>query len=75
MLGAAFLPALANGVDPAKLPPTETVTKHLTPIVSSQRYERDGYVAESVGPITANEAVLLITLASIYRAAVGHYPH
>jgi hypothetical protein len=74
MLGAAFLPAIGNDVDLAKLPPPDAITKHLSPIVSSQRYERDGYIAESVGPITANEAVLVIGLAVIYRAAAGHRP-
>lgn len=74
MLGAAFLPAIANDVDLAKLPPPDVITKHLSPIVSSQRYERDGYIAESVGPISANEAVLAVGLAAIYRAAAGHRP-
>jgi hypothetical protein len=72
MLGAAFLPAIANDVDVGKLPPPDTITKHLSPIVSSLRYERDGYIAESVGPITANQAALLIGLAAVYRAATGH---
>jgi hypothetical protein len=75
MLGAAFLPAIANDVDVAKLPPPQAVTKHLSPIVWSQRYDHDGYVTESVGPVTANEALLLITAAAIYRTAAGHYPH
>ncbi|HET9418623.1 MAG TPA: hypothetical protein VFO30_04725 [Chthoniobacterales bacterium] len=73
MLGAAFLPAIANDVDLAKLPPQHVITKHLSPIVSSQRYERDGYIAESIGPVTANEAVLVIGLAVVYRGFAGHH--
>lgn len=58
LLGAAFLPWLNDYVDLAKLPPAEVVTKHLGPIVSSQRYDGDGYVAESVGSITLNQSGL-----------------
>jgi hypothetical protein len=65
LLGAAFLPALADRVDPTKLPPAETVTKHLSPIVVSQRYDGDGYVAESIGPITFDEAVIAAVAIAI----------
>src|SRR5207245_2782604 len=49
---AAFLPGAAGTVDLNKLPPPETITRHLSPIVMSQSYDADGYLAESVGPIT-----------------------
>ena len=52
LMSAAFMPAISDYVDVGKLPPPETVTNHLSPIVSSQRYEGDGYVTESVGPVT-----------------------
>lgn len=55
-LGAAFLPWLNDYVDLSRLPPADVVTKHLSPIVSSQRYDGDGYVAESVGSITLNQS-------------------
>jgi hypothetical protein len=46
------------------------ITKHLSPIVSSQRYERDGYVAESLGPITLDQAAIgLAILSSVGTAA------
>jgi hypothetical protein len=35
------------------------IAKHLSPIVMSQNYQTDGYVTESVGPVT------------IYQAAAG----
>ena len=73
LLGAAFIPAIGNDVEIGKLPPQETITKYLNPIVLSQRYDRDGYVAESIGPVTANEAVLLLGLAAVYRAAIAHH--
>ena len=52
LMGAAFMPAIGEYVDVTKWPPAEAVTKHLSPIVLSQRYEQDGYVTESVGPVT-----------------------
>jgi hypothetical protein len=52
LMSAAFMPSVSDYVDVTKLPPPETVTKHLSPIVSAQRYDGDGYVTESTGPVT-----------------------
>jgi len=51
LMSAAFMPAISDYVDVGKLPPPEIVIKHLSPIVSSQRYDGDGYVTESTGPV------------------------
>ncbi|HEY4283327.1 MAG TPA: hypothetical protein VGM62_09695 [Chthoniobacterales bacterium] len=56
LMGAAFLPAANDFVDLSKVPPPEAITKHLSPIVSTQYYTRNGYIAESVGPVTMNQA-------------------
>jgi len=58
LMGAAMSPQLSKNVDPAKLPPPESIAKHLSPIVMSQRYEGDAYVTESIGPVTFREATL-----------------
>jgi hypothetical protein len=58
LMGAAFSPALGKNVDPAKIPPPEAITKHLSPIVMSQRYEKEGYVTESLGPVTFRAATI-----------------
>jgi hypothetical protein len=58
IMGAAVYPALGKDVDLGKLPPSEAIAKHLSPIVMSQRYENDGYVTESVGPVTFREATI-----------------
>ncbi len=69
LMAAAFMPAIARSVDLDKLPSPEVITKHLSPIVSSQRYDRDGYVAESLGPITLDQAAIsLAILGSIGTA-------
>ena len=70
LMAAAFVPALAGSIDPAKLPAPEVITKHLSPIVSSQRYDRDGYVAESIGPITLDQlGIGLAILGSFWAPA------
>lgn len=57
-MGAAFWPAINESIDLSKWPPAETITKHLSPIVMSQNYRGDGYITESVGPITVYQAAL-----------------
>jgi hypothetical protein len=71
MMSAAFMPAMSEYVDVMKLPTAETIAKHLTPIVSSQRYDRDGYVGESIGPITMSQAAIGVTSAAI-AATIGY---
>jgi len=64
LMAAAFMPAMTKSVDLGKLPSPEVITKHLSPIVSSQRYDRDGYVAESVGPVTLDQSVIGLAILS-----------
>jgi hypothetical protein len=70
LMAAAFVPSVAGSIDPTKLPSPDVITKHLSPIVSSQRYDHDGYVAESVGPITLDQtAIGFAILSSLGSAA------
>jgi hypothetical protein len=69
LMAAAFVPSVAGSIDPTKLPPPDVITKHLSPIVSSQRYDRDGYVAESVGPITLDQSAIGIAILSSLGSA------
>src|SRR5262245_25801882 len=64
LMAAAFVPAVAGSIDPTKLPAPEVITKHLTPIVSSQRYDGDGYMAESIGPITLDQLGIGVAIFS-----------
>ena len=65
LMAAAFLPGTNEYVDLDKFPAPDVITKHLSPIVSSQRYERDGYMAESVGPVTLNQAAIGFAILGI----------
>ena len=64
LMAAAFVPAIAGSVDATKLPSPEVITRHLSPIVASQRYDRDGYVAESIGPITLDQLAIGLAILS-----------
>ena len=69
LMAAAFVPSVASSIDPTKLPSPEIITKRLSPIVSSQRYDHDGYVAESIGPITLDQSAIGVAILSTLGAA------
>ncbi len=58
IFGAAVMPGMTDIIEASKLPETETVARHLQPIVYSQTRLPDGYLIESRGPITLNQAVI-----------------
>lgn len=72
-MSAAFLPGIADTVDLTKLPAPETITKHLSPIVMSQRYDGDGYISESVGPLTVYQTI--VGVGGLGGAAAALYRH
>jgi hypothetical protein len=63
LMGAALYPALAQTIDFSEWPAPEAIAKHLSPIVMSQRYDHDGYVTESLGPVTFREATIGLAVA------------
>src|SRR5215211_2039988 len=71
LMAAAFVPAVAGSINPGKLPTPEVITKHLSPIVSSQRYDGDGYMAESIGPITLDQLGVSVAIFSSFGAAAA----
>jgi hypothetical protein len=50
---------LSKVVDVQKLPETEAVSRHLTPIVYTNKQFADGWLIESTGPITLSQAFFL----------------
>lgn len=71
LMAAAFVPAVSASIDPTKLPAPEVITKHLSPIVSSQRYDGNGYMIESIGPITLDQLGIGVALSSSFGAAAA----
>jgi hypothetical protein len=59
VFGAALVPGAADVIDASKLPETDSIAKHLTPIVFSQTRLADGYLMESTGPITMHQLLFL----------------
>jgi len=73
VMAAAFMPGIAETVDLSKLPEAEVVARHLGPLAVSQSYVTDGYVTESIGPVSIYQAVLGIAAttgagASLYQS-------
>ena len=58
--GIVLMPNLNRYVDAMALPETIDISKHLSPIVLSRHRVPNGVVDESIGPITAYDAVALI---------------
>jgi hypothetical protein len=58
VMSAAIYPALGKKLNASDLPPPDAIAKHLSPIVMSQRYTDGGFLSESVGPITFNQAAI-----------------
>jgi hypothetical protein len=56
IFGAALIPSLNRYVDAMALPETDAIAKHLSPIVLSRHHVANGFIDESVGPLTAYEA-------------------
>jgi hypothetical protein len=75
LMSAAFMPAISEHVDVSKLPPAEIVAKHLSPIVASQRYDSDGYVEESIGPVTLTQAAIGFGIPAVYWAYTRQQSH
>jgi hypothetical protein len=71
LMAAAFVPSVAGSIDPTKLPSPDVITKHLSPIVSSQRYDHDGYVAESLGPIPLDQSAIGVAILSSLGTAAA----
>ena len=55
LFGAQILPGARDLIDTGKLPQTETVTRHLPPIIFSQRRLEEGVLLESSGPVTVSQ--------------------
>jgi hypothetical protein len=64
-----FVPHLSDYVDIAKLPSPETISRHLSPMVSSMAVKDGGLLMESAGPVTTMEAAM-VTVITLGAAAV-----
>ncbi len=61
----AFSSEAGQFLDAGKLPPAETISRHLGPIVYSQATTEHGTLIESTGPVTFNQVLLAATAGVI----------
>ena len=61
----AFSSEAGQHLDAGKLPPAETISRHLGPIVYSQATTEQGTLIESTGPVTFNQVLLAATAGVI----------
>ena len=59
--GALMMPAIGRTVDLNKLPKAATISRHLPPIILSQKRTKDGTLIESSGPVSMSEFLLIGT--------------
>ena len=72
VFGVALIPAISKYIDAMALPETTEVSKHLGPIVLSRHRVAHGIIDESVGPITAYEALAFVFAAAIAMGLLEH---
>jgi hypothetical protein len=75
-LGKSFTPyaqgtPVQEAVELEKLPATDTIAKHLAPVVFSSRETDNGILCESVGPLTLNQ--MLVTGAGLGALGASMY--
>ncbi|PWU08703.1 MAG: hypothetical protein C5B47_04290 [Verrucomicrobia bacterium] len=59
IFGAAMKPDAMQQIAVSKLPPAESVGKHLQPIVAIQKIQGNVMIFDSTGPITLDQAILV----------------
>ena len=69
---AMFNPHANDYADLSKLPSTEAISKHLSPIVYSQSTDENGTLMESSGPVTFNQTIFGLG-AGAGVASFGYY--
>jgi len=67
LFGAQVMPGAADMIDTGKLPQTETIARHLPPVILSAKRFEDGVLLESSGPVTVSE----LAVAAAAGAALG----
>lgn len=75
MLAAVVSPDLGKFVDIEKLPETEAISRHLTPILYTTQQRPAGWLIESSGPITLSQAffVGIVGGAAAYASQAGAF--
>lgn len=71
LFGAQVMPGAADMIDTGKLPQTETIAKHLPPVILSQQRLDDGVFLESSGPVTMSQLAIAAAAGGVISARKG----
>jgi len=71
IIAGTMTPSVSKMVDVNKLPDTETISRHLKPIVYVNKQVSDGMLIESSGPLTLSQAGILIGVGAGASYASG----
>lgn len=71
LFGAQVMPGAAEMIDTGKLPQTETITRHLPPVILSQQRFDEGVILESSGPVTVSQLALAAAAGGILATPRG----
>ncbi len=58
LFGAQVLPGMKEIIDTSKLPQTDTIARHLPPVILSQKRTAEGVLIESSGPVTVSQLAI-----------------
>lgn len=68
LFGAQVMPGAFDMIDTGKLPQTETIARHLPPVILSQQRFEDGVFLESSGPVTVSELAIAAAAGGVFGA-------
>jgi hypothetical protein len=68
LFGAQVMPGAADMVDTGKLPQTETIARHLPPVILSQQRLEEGVLLESSGPVTVSQLAIAAAAGGVLSA-------
>lgn len=71
LFGAQVMPSLGDMIDTGKLPRTETISRHLPPVILSQQRFEDGVFIESSGPVTVSQMAVAAAAGGVIRGSKG----
>ena len=71
VFGVALIPLLNKYIDAMAFPETNEISRHLGPMVFSRHRVPRGVLDESVGPVTAYEALVLVSGGAVAMGLLG----
>jgi len=74
LFGAQVVPGMSEVIDTTKLPQTETIARHLPPVILSQKRIRGGVLIESSGPVTVSQLAIGLAAGAAWSGAKNSGP-